>query len=87
MGIKQTNNKTYLLQSPGIPVIVNDFICISHELKQYKFPKSKKKRIRKKWAKQNKYFKIQEIHKLIKIQGKIIVSTKIFEQLKKMSGY
>jgi len=71
----------------GMPVIVNDFACISQEWKQYKFPKSKKKRIRKKWAKQSRYFRMQDVHRVIKIQGKLFVSTKIFEQLKSLSEY
>jgi len=41
--MNQINNETYLLRPPGIPVIVNDFICIGHERKQYRFPKTKKK--------------------------------------------
>jgi hypothetical protein len=71
----------------GMPVIVNDFACISQEWKQYKFPKSKKKRIRKKWAKQSRYFRMQDVHRVIKMQGKLFVSTKIFEQLKSLPEY
>ena len=71
----------------GMPVIVNDFACISQEWKQYRFPKSKKKRIRKKWAKQSRYFRMQDVHRVIKMQGKLFVSTKIFEQLKSLLEY
>lgn len=71
----------------NIPVIVNDFACITQEWEQYKFPKSKKKRIRKKWAKQSGYFRVQDVHRAIKIQGQLFVSTKIYEQLKNMAEY
>lgn len=71
----------------GMPVIVNDFACISQEWKQYRFPKSKKKRIRKKWAKQSRYYRMQDIHRAFKVDGKLIVSTKVFEQLKSLPEY
>lgn len=71
----------------GMPVIVNDFACISQEWKQYRFPKSKKKRICKKWAKQSRYYRMEDVHRVIKIDGKLIVSKKIFEQLKNLPEY
>ena len=71
----------------GMPVIVNDFTCISQEWKQYRFPKSKKKRIRKKWAKQSRYYRMEDVHRALKFDGKLIVSTKIFEQLKNLPEY
>lgn len=66
----------------GIQVIVNDVACVSRKWKQYRFPKSKKKRIRKKWAKNNKYFRMQDVHSAINFDGKLIVSSKMYEKMK-----
>lgn len=41
----------------GMPVIISDEIGKKTEYYQYKFPRSKKKRIRKKWATNKKYWK------------------------------
>lgn len=67
----------------GFDVIVNDLVCIQHECKQYKFPKSKKKRIREKWGKRQSNYRVQKVHKVYYIQGRIVVSTKVFEKLMK----
>ena len=68
----------------GIQVFVNDMACISNEWKQYRFPKSKKVRIRKKWSKNRANFRIEEVHKVImlKSENKMFVSQKTYDQLK-----
>ena len=66
----------------GMQVVVNDLVCVTNEWKQYRFPKSKKKRIRKKWAKKAFNYKVLELHKAIQFDGKLYVSKKTFEQLK-----
>lgn len=72
--------------SHGIQVFVNNMACISNEWKQFRFPKSKKKRIRKKWSKRTINFKIKEVHKVImmKSENKMFVSQKTFDQLKRL---
>lgn len=74
----------YAVSSGGVDVFVNDMACISKECKQYRFPKSKKKRIRKKWSKQRKNFRIQDIHRMIvmKEERKVFVSQKMYDKLK-----
>ena len=39
----------------GMPIIISDFLGNHCEWRQVRFPRSKKKRIRKKWAKQSKH--------------------------------
>ncbi len=70
----------------GIQVFVNNMACISNEWKQYRFPKSKKKRIRKKWSKRNVNFRMQEVHKVImfKAENKMYVSQKTFDKLEEL---
>lgn len=68
----------------GFQVVVNDIACISKELKQYRFPKSKKVRIRKKWSKRSVNFKMKDVHRVIKMQDKLFVSSMIFEKLKEL---
>lgn len=66
----------------GFQVVINDMACISKEWKQHKFPKSKKIRIRKKWSKRSVNFRVQDVHRAIKMQDKLFVSSLIFEKLK-----
>jgi hypothetical protein len=70
----------------GIQVFVNNMACISNEWEQYRFPKTKKKRIRKKWSKRNVNFRMQEVHKVIilKSENKMYVSQKTFDKLKEL---
>lgn len=74
----------YAVPSGGVDVFVNDMACISKEWKQYRFPKSKKKRIRKKWSKQGKNFRMQDIHRMIvmKEERKVFVSQKVYDKLR-----
>lgn len=68
----------------GLEIIVNDIACISKEWKQYRFPKTKKSRIRKKWAKRSENFRMKDVYKAIQIDRKLIISSVQFEQLKKL---
>jgi hypothetical protein len=72
--------------SHGIQVFVNNMACISNEWKQFRFPKSKKKRIRKKWSKRGVNFKMKEFHKVImmKFENKMFVSQKTYDKLNKI---
>ena len=70
----------------SIPLVVNDALCISKEWRQIKFPKSRKKRIRNKWAKQSRNFGLKDIHKLIKVGNTALVSSKIHAAIMKKYG-
>ncbi len=63
----------------GMLVHVNDMACINHEWKQYRFPKQKSRRRVKKWAKNRNNYRMEEVHRAFEMQGKLFVSTKIFE--------
>lgn len=78
------NQLLYTMPSGGVDVLVNDVACISKEWKQYRFPKSKKKRIRKKWSKQSNNFRMQDVHIMImmKEERKVFVSQKTYDKLK-----
>lgn len=67
----------------GFHFFVRDWICISHEWKQYRFPKSKKKRIRNKWRKRNNNFRNEEVHKAPIMGNDCFVSQKIYDELVK----
>ena len=66
----------------GIPVLVDDNLCTFNSFEQVRFPKSKKKRIRLKWSKQSKNWKLKQKEQIIKFEDKIIISSKAYELLK-----
>ena len=66
----------------GTPVIVNDTACISEEMRQFRFPKSKKKRIVKKWGKRPENLKLTKVDRIIKVEGRLIMSEKTFNRIK-----
>lgn len=39
-----------------MPIYIDDELGVEYHVKQVRFPRSKRKRIRKKWSKQNKNF-------------------------------
>lgn len=78
-------NSEFLINQNEFQVLVNDIACVTKELKQYRFPKSKKVRIRKKWAKNRKNFKLQDIHRVINMGDRLFVSSLYYEKLKKLS--
>jgi len=63
-------------------VIVNDLATEQDKHIQFRFPKSKKKRIRNKWAKREGNFKWKKVYSIIKMPGYLVVHSKMFEQLK-----
>ena len=83
--VSQYSSNEMLYAVPfGMQVIINDMACMSKERKQFRFPKSKKVRIRKKWSKRNANYRLEDVHKAIKIGNKLLVSSKMFEILKKL---
>jgi len=62
-------------------VIVNDSATVSRKLVQYRFPKSKKRRIRIKWRKRNENFRWKESYRIIKMSGSILVHSTMYEKL------
>ena len=66
----------------GLGVIVNNTLCVATELKQYRFPKSKKVRIRKKWKKRSTNYRPAVVHRMYVIGDKLIVSSLTLERLK-----
>lgn len=79
---KKMSNYPIAIQN-GIPVYVNDLLCIRKELKQFRFPKSKKRRIRKKWTNNTRNYRVEDVHKLVTLEGKMYVSQKDFDRLTK----
>jgi hypothetical protein len=69
----------------GYEVIKNDLACIVSDYKQIRFPKSKKKRIRKKWRKNNNNYGLVELHRTIVIDKKMYVSSGIYNKLSQKS--
>ena len=74
-----------LTQSPipilnGFKVFKNNMACVSTHWKQFRLPKSKKVRIRKKWRKNIFNFKTVEVHKVINIGDKIYLSERDYDR-------
>lgn len=61
---------------------VNDFVTVFTEKVQVKFPKSKKRRVRKKWAKNPCNFEYTRVDKVIRIGNTFYVSKKVYDSLK-----
>lgn len=76
--------KEYLSHINGFNVIEDKNLSPDSKRIQFKFPKSKKKRIRKKWLKRNENYKTIETERFIKFDNTIIVSTKSYNKLKKL---
>lgn len=66
----------------NLEIIVSDIACVSMDLAQIRFPKSKKKRIRKKWKKNLNNWDYKATHRCVKIDNKLYVSSKVFEMIK-----
>ena len=61
----------------GVKIIVNDLACIKNEWRQVRFPKSRKKRIRRKWAKKRENFGLKEVHHLVRFGDTVFISDKM----------
>lgn len=72
---------TYIPTS-GIQLIEDKNLSPIVEFIQFRFPKSKKKRIIKKWLKRKENFKRKETERFLKFDDKIIVSSKVYDILK-----
>ncbi|MFA7287033.1 MAG: hypothetical protein WC052_05220 [Patescibacteria group bacterium] len=70
------------LMIDGIRVFIDDTACVYEKSVQYLFPKTKKRRIQKKWAKRSSNFRAKTFHRMFKLSDGIIVSQKTFETLK-----
>ncbi len=62
-------------------LIESNYLDVDYKPIQYKFPKSKKKRIRAKWAKRSCNYRIMKIDRVIRIGNKLIVSSKVYKQM------
>jgi hypothetical protein len=60
-----------LLGTTGLRVIQNDQLY-SFESYQYRFPKSKRKRIRKKWSKNKAYFKSRKVWYCLLVDSSVL---------------
>jgi hypothetical protein len=63
-------------------ITIDDALCIKTECVQIKYPRSKKSRIRKKWAKQSKNFKQTVKHVTYRFGNSVIMSSATFECVK-----
>lgn len=69
-----------------MPIVINDYMGNESEFRQIRFPRSKKKRIRKKWAKNRanwKLFRWQEPVSYIFAGNQIIMNSTAYAALKK----
>ncbi len=62
-----------------IDVIKTDNVPSEYRLIQVRFPKTKRKRIRKKWAKRRKNFEYKEVPKFYRIGNKVYLKPKFYE--------
>lgn len=71
------------IETHNAPVIMaDDCITVFTENVQVKFPKSKKRRIRKKWAKNPFNFQYARVDNAVRIGNTFYVSRKVFDALK-----
>ena len=63
----------------GFNIVVSDTLCINYVRAQFRKPKTKKKRILKKWESREKNFKIIEVHKKVQIGKTLFVSQKTYD--------
>jgi len=63
---------------PGLPIIVSANAC---ERKQFRFPRTKKRRVRAKWSKRERNFKY--IPKAFWVGNQIICHPSIYAQLRR----
>lgn len=72
------------VSQPKIQVVINNLACERNEFIQFRFPKSKKKRIRKKWSKQDKNFRMEVTQHFVhdQIRNIIYVSSKTYDKMK-----
>jgi hypothetical protein len=75
----ETLQKLRDLGFSGIRIVANQYMPESIS-RQYKFPRSKKARIRKKWARNPKYRR--EVPVVWQVDGVIMVHPKIYERIK-----
>ncbi len=66
----------------GIEVFLDDRLCAREEWKQFRFPKSKKKRIRKKWAKKRINYKYKTVYRTVRYGNKLFVPSVVYNKLK-----
>lgn len=82
MNIKQIKDNLAIISNSGIKIVVNPHH--PKDYKQVKFPKSKKKRIRKKWFKNRNYWGWvnRDIVLFNELEGIIYMSKEFFEIIK-----
>lgn len=66
----------------GMQVIIDDVSTKISKHKQFRFPRSKKKRINKKWSRRSANWRTYKITYSYIVGNKIIMDSKSFEQLK-----
>lgn len=63
------------------PIVANDLMGTEMKYVQYRFPRSKKKRIREKWAKQGKNYKYRTFQRAVYYNNTLYVSKAVFNRL------
>ena len=72
------DNYNYLF---GVNIYVNNYLQPITESVQFKFPKSKKKRIRKKWSKNSANFKLKTYDNVMIWDNKVFVNQEVYDKL------
>lgn len=70
------------IPNPKWNVIVNDLLCVSKELKQFRFPRSRKKRIRNKWSMRKCNFRMEDVYYMRRIGNTLYVSRKHMDAIR-----
>lgn len=66
-----------------LKVVANDFICVSHELKQYRFPRQKSHRRQKKWRKNRNNWRPTRVEHAYRVNDRLLVSRRLLDEIKK----
>ena len=69
----------------GIDIVVSDLLPCEKEFRQVRFPKSKRKRIRKKWAKdKRRNWRLVDVEPVMRqIGGRVYCNQLAYDQLKR----
>lgn len=69
----------------GISVTVNDLACRRVKRDQYKFLRSKSKRVRKKWFKRAENYRYNRSDVAIQIGNTLLVTSEMYDQIKNIT--
>jgi hypothetical protein len=68
----------------GMPIHIDDLLGVKYERKQVRFPRSKKRRMQKKWSRQSKNFAVikRQVPECYRFGSMLVMNSSMFAKLK-----